>query len=297
LKWNENFTRPVVGDATFVVEEQRPGHFNDGRTHGYAFGLFVGTYKGLREVSHSGSTAGYSAFLTRFRDQKVSFAVLCNAVTNATDVAHKVADVYLAGSLAPPPVTTTYTLTAEDKTRLTGLYLNDKTNLALRIVDCGLRIADSHCGLRIENGPSLVPLDASLLVTMNGDRYTFDSHGGLTVVDSYGTTDRYERATPATPAAAALQAYAGVYESDEAETILIAKVDGDRLVLAQRPDRTLLLTPVATDLFRVRGLGAIRFRRDASGRVNELSVIQDRVWDLRFRKAATPGAQTTAGRP
>ena len=51
LKWNENFVSPVVGDTAFVAEQQKPGTFNDGRTHGYALGLFVGTYKGLREVS------------------------------------------------------------------------------------------------------------------------------------------------------------------------------------------------------------------------------------------------------
>ena len=59
---------PVVGDASFVAEQQQPGTFADGRTHGYALGLFVGRYKGVREVYHSGSTAGYSAFLTRFPD-------------------------------------------------------------------------------------------------------------------------------------------------------------------------------------------------------------------------------------
>ena len=43
LKWNENFVSPVVGDAAFVWPSSRsPGTFNDGRTHGYALGLFVG---------------------------------------------------------------------------------------------------------------------------------------------------------------------------------------------------------------------------------------------------------------
>src|SRR6188508_1390112 len=78
LKWNENFEQPMVGDRAFVELQQQAGKFNDGRTHGYAFGLYVGNREGLREVYHSGSTAGYSAFLTRFPDQKLSIAVLCN---------------------------------------------------------------------------------------------------------------------------------------------------------------------------------------------------------------------------
>ena len=89
LKWNEHYDAPAAADAAMIAEQQKPGHFNDGRTHGYALGLFVGTYKGLHEVYHSGSTAGYSAFLTRFPDQQVSVAVLCNATTaQATQYAH-----------------------------------------------------------------------------------------------------------------------------------------------------------------------------------------------------------------
>ena len=108
LKWNENFARPLVGDDTFLREQQTPGRFNDGRTHGYGLGLYIGTHRGLREVYHGGSTAGYRAFLTRFPDEHVSIAVLCNVATNATTLAHAVADVVLADRLKtddelPPP--------------------------------------------------------------------------------------------------------------------------------------------------------------------------------------------------
>jgi CubicO group peptidase (beta-lactamase class C family) len=103
LRWNENFVSPKVGDAAFVAEQQVPGRFTDGRPHTYALGLTVGQYRGIREVSHSGSTAGYRAFLTRFPDQHVSVAVLCNAATaNPTQYAHAVAEAYLSQALTPP---------------------------------------------------------------------------------------------------------------------------------------------------------------------------------------------------
>jgi CubicO group peptidase (beta-lactamase class C family) len=101
LKWNENFVKPVVGDAPFVALEQQEGKFNDGRPIGYAFGLYLGKHRGLREVYHSGSTAGYRAFLTRFPDQRVSVAVLCNVTTNATKLARDVADAVLGSRLKP----------------------------------------------------------------------------------------------------------------------------------------------------------------------------------------------------
>jgi len=56
-------------------------------------------------------------------------------------------------------------------------------------------------------------------------------------------------------------------------------------VLKRRPDTTIALTPLYMGAFNAdHGLGTVVFRMDGSGRASELSVIQDRVWDLRFRK-------------
>ena len=99
LRWTRNFSQPVVGDAAFVKEEQEPGRFNDGRPHDYALGLFVGTYQGLREVSHSGATAGYRAWLSDYPERKLAVAVLCNVSSgNATQYAHAIADIYLGAA-------------------------------------------------------------------------------------------------------------------------------------------------------------------------------------------------------
>jgi len=69
-------------------------------------GLTIGQYKGVRQVSHSGSTAGYRAHLLRYPDQHLSVAVLCNASSGAaTQYAHAVADVYLTGHIKTPPAT------------------------------------------------------------------------------------------------------------------------------------------------------------------------------------------------
>jgi hypothetical protein len=106
LKWNENFEHPIVGDAAFVAEQQTPGRFSDGRAHSYAFGLVIQPYRGVPEVSHSGSTAGYRAFLVRYPAQHVSVAVLCNAGdANATQFAHAVAELYMGRRFSEPAAT------------------------------------------------------------------------------------------------------------------------------------------------------------------------------------------------
>jgi hypothetical protein len=81
-----------------------------------------------------------------------------------------------------------------------------------------------------------------------------------------------------------LKALEGVYVSEEAETTLTVAIDGDALVLKRRPDTTLRATPAYADAFTADQLGLVIFRRGADGRVNALTVSQDRVWDLRFAK-------------
>ena len=105
-----------------------PLTFNDGRPHDYGLGLWIRDYKGVREVSHSGSTAGYSAFLTRFPVERVSVAVLCNVATNATELAHSVADLYLGDR-----VKATTTKVAPIGGDVAGLYRSALTGLAITI--------------------------------------------------------------------------------------------------------------------------------------------------------------------
>src|SRR5215471_18559145 len=135
LKWNENFVEPKVGDVDFVRQQQTPGKFTDGHSHDYGLGLFIGEYKGLKEVSHSGSTAGYRAFLTRFPDQHVSVAVLCNVSSGqAEQYAHQVADLYLAPSLKPTTPAKTVALSTVDLDSRAGLYRDTLTGEPITLV-------------------------------------------------------------------------------------------------------------------------------------------------------------------
>ncbi len=102
LKWNENFVAPRVGGPDFLKIQQEPGRFNDGKAHTYAMGLVVNDHRGVAQVAHSGSTAGYRAHLTRFPTERLSVAVLCNVSSGtATQYAMTISEMYLEGKLRP----------------------------------------------------------------------------------------------------------------------------------------------------------------------------------------------------
>ena len=148
LKWNEHFVTPVVGDAAFVKEQETPGTFNDGKPGAYALGLMIGTFRGQREIGHSGSTAGYRAHLVRYPDKGVSVAVLCNVSSGAaTQYAHAVADLLMPGAFgpapAPAPAAPPRTLlrpTPEQLKALEGTFVSDEaeTTLVAAVLDDGV---------------------------------------------------------------------------------------------------------------------------------------------------------------
>ena len=105
LVWNENLVHPKVGNAKLISEMATGGQFNDGKPlEYYGLGLFIEIYRGVHNVYHSGSTAGYRAHLNRFPDSGTSVAVLCNGSNgDASRSANRVSDVFLGDRLKPAP--------------------------------------------------------------------------------------------------------------------------------------------------------------------------------------------------
>ena len=264
-------------------EQIEPGRFSDGRAHGYAMGLQVGVYKGVRAISHGGATAGYRTQLSLYPDQGVAVAVLCNAGNaDAGAAADAVADIYLGKNLkAPAAPSAKYTLTSADYAAALGLFRDTSTDLTYRVI----REGDS---VRVERGPGLVPMSATEFMTSDGSAKWEVLDGGKAArySDEYATVMAFEKVSPVEPSAAQLEEFAGTYVSTEAETSMTAVVEDGALVLKQRPATTVKLTPVYADAFTAPGLGVVIFRRDADRRVEALSLRQDRVWDLRFTREA-----------
>ena len=104
LKWDENFYSAKVGGKEFLAEMQQTGTLTSGKHFGYAKGLSVSTYRGLRTVRHGGSWGGYRAELLRFPDQHFSVVCLCNRSDgNPSRHANRVAEIYLGGLMKEKP--------------------------------------------------------------------------------------------------------------------------------------------------------------------------------------------------
>jgi CubicO group peptidase (beta-lactamase class C family) len=282
LRWAANYARPAVGDAAFMKEMLEPGRFTDGRQHDYGLGIRTRQHRGVRELWHSGSTAGYRAYLADYPDRALSVAVLCNlASANADQFAQAIADVYLD---LPPIADTTATDSSPASSETNGG--RDALAGTYRRTDTGepIVIARQGANLRLDRNVTLTARSPTEFARANGQVFDFASPRLLTVTDPYGSVLRYARVPPSEMARKPLADYSGTYASDEAETSIAMASDGDALVARQRPDTEVRLTPAYADAFTNTRLGFVRFHRSRSGRVTSFSVTQDRVWDLRFNR-------------
>jgi hypothetical protein len=288
LKWAENFWNPRVLGREALDLMETPGRLNDGTTLAYALGLRRETYRGLSEVSHGGSTAGYRAYLARYPEQRAAVALLSNfAGVNAALLARKTADVVLAGMFRDEPKPVKFPLTGSELAQKAGLFINPKNEAVIRLEHRSGKLVL----LEGRRERELVPVGRRRFLTADAGAFVFESAAGsepdrwLHVPESGDPPSTYGRAAPAAPPAEKLAEYAGRYYSPELNVAYTVSVEEGRLVMARRPMTSIVLAPTDADGFMSdNGSVQVRFRRGAEGRVEGLSLSSGRVIRLKFDK-------------
>jgi CubicO group peptidase (beta-lactamase class C family) len=282
LKWNDALDRKTLG-SWWVDSLESQATLTSGRKISYAMGLTVNNWRGQREVSHSGSTGGYSTYLMRLPARGVSVAVMCNgAGANATNFAREIAAA-LVPDLTTLPAPDTVALDAAAAARIKGVYRSTRTYEPAFV---GVPAPGSGRGgppVRSLRGGGLMVGNVRVLVDAGADgRVT-----GLRQIQASGDTVafKYVGAAPWTPTPAELAAFAGAYRSDEIRSTWTARVDSARLVLSSRRGSRESLTPVYKDAFTGGGFGTVWFSRDARGRVQAMHISAARLWNLTIPRA------------
>lgn len=296
LTWNDALDRKTLG-ASVVDSLERRAVLTSGRRINYAMGLVVSDFRGTREVAHSGSTGGYSTYLTRFPEHRLSVAVLCNAAgAGATGYARQIAEA-LIPNLAPPVRPDTVATDPAVAARLAGVYRSLRTHEPFFV-----GVAAPGRGGRGGRGgpPAGGGRGAGLRALRDGayllgnTRMLFDlgadgSPRGLRTLQADGDTVAYAfvSAAPWTPTVQELAAFEGRYRSDETNATYVARVEDGRLVLRLRSAVARELTPQYRDAFSATGgLGTVWFTRDPRGRVTAMHLGSSRMWDLVFQREA-----------
>ncbi|MGZ7046406.1 MAG: hypothetical protein ACXVJK_08780, partial [Candidatus Aminicenantales bacterium] len=289
LVWAENFWNARVLGRERLDEMEAPGRLNDGSAITYGMGLGLGEYRGMRQITHSGSTAGYRAYLVRFPSEHAAIGILGNfGGVDGSDLAHKVADVLLGGRLKEKPKIQPFKLAPDRLAQLAGLYRNMKTDGVLRLGVKGEGLVTQGGGRPRE----LMPVAADRFVADNGTEYIFEfepaapaAPSGVRETPSGDAISTYVRLEEARPGPQKLAEYEGRYWSEELDVIYTVAVQNGRLSVIRRPDPPVPLSPAYEDAFSPGGSDfVLRFTRNAAGGVDGLSIYTGRVRHLKFVK-------------
>jgi CubicO group peptidase (beta-lactamase class C family) len=285
LRWSANFDAGRVGGPVFLREQVKQGLLTSGREIEYAGGLYILRHRGVSEVSHSGATAGYRAFLARYPEHGgLTVAILCNhSAAGAVELGRRVADIFLTGVKRDTTRPKTIVLAPNVLSARAGLYRDVRTGRPFRFELRNGKLVD-------ERGDEALAISATEFRNAAGNRVLFelDASGrprALRLLGADGDTLLFLPEPPHTPTASEMAAFVGTYVSDEAASRVIVVLEQGTLLLRQPPSRSLELRPAYRDVFELPTGDLVRFIRNAQGAIVELSVNAGRVWDLRFQKA------------
>jgi CubicO group peptidase (beta-lactamase class C family) len=288
LKWSGAFQRGSGAWGAVRDSLSSVIRLNDGTVITYGLGVTTDEWRGVRRVSHTGSTGGYRAALYRFPQQQVSVALLCNvgsAVPGA--LATSVATIVLGDALAPVVADATPAIAVESAVlaALVGPYRAPRTEEVSVLVVRDGNLVDSLSNtvflprggdrFRARGGP------AEIQFTRSGANVVYrETTPGARPVD-------YERVERAAMTGAAAMTYAGSYRSSELDAPLDIGARGDTVVVDQGWRGLTRFRPLYKDGFDAGGGRIVRFTRDSRGRITGFVIWAGRVRHLRYDRVPT----------
>jgi CubicO group peptidase (beta-lactamase class C family) len=271
LKWQQNLIDARVGGAELVTWVQTSGRLNDGTETGYGGGLFVGSHRGLRTVSHDGVDGGYRTDAVLFPDQRLAIVALCNGSTLApTVLTRKVADLYLGDRMTSPALAPAVAMPEAAQSAWSGTWWSPTTDEVVRIEwkDGALRQAGS--------ATPFVPIGDGVFRPEDLPHEWRFTSSELQIRDAWRTHRTFVRVTAPLPDGPALHAFTGSYRSDETEMTYIVRVSDGRLHLSWPRQYDVALDAVGGDRF-VGARGTVTFLRNATGEVSGLTISNRRM--------------------
>lgn len=285
LKWEQNLLDARVGGPALIASLRTSGRLNDGTATNYGGGLRLADYRGLHMVSHDGADAGYRSDAFLFPDQRVAIVALCNGGTIASsDLARRVAEVYLGDRLAAVRPSVGVSVPAAELTALAGTYWSPLTDEVVRV-----ELKDG--ALRRVGAPApLIPFGGGAFrVGESTEVWRFSAPGKVEIVDFWPTSRPFTRMTAPMPTESALASFAGRYRSADTDMTYTVQLADGRLTLRWPREREVPLEAVGGDRF-IGNIGTVTFTRTASGAVDGLTISNRRLRRLRAERIEGEGA-------
>lgn len=273
----------VIRQSQLRPDEELPGR--------YGFGLEISEFRGLREVSHIGSTGGFNAYVRRFPDQELAVVVIGNTTEiGVVALGRAITDVLLSEAYGPPPTFPTGPETTLDQPALdqmTGLY--GGSGSLITIVE-----REGELFRQIEGR------DEVRLLPLGGNLYAYESNSDLKIAFEpsadgarqfrifYPSQDVIvaPRLQPASSDPAMLERYSGRYRNAETGVSIWVRYSNEEHFSVSIGEREGEARMVEADVLRVMGY-RLHFVRHDDGTIDRVLLDGNRIRRIAFVRDAT----------
>ncbi len=277
LRWNLLLETMELFGEDYTRIRIQPGKLNDGTPITYAAGLVNRKINGYTEISHSGATAGYRAWLAWYPELKLSVVLLSNdANSELTGKATALATLFLGPApekKAEEPASF-IELNQRQVERWKGIYFNAQLNDAFTIdYKEGKLMIGAHPAKAIH--PDTLYLDQQFWIWK--DRQT--------ILHKNTGTNSFIRVEPAQLDAETIKGYTGTFYSDDADATYRVELKLDNeLWIHRKPGDSVKLKAIFKDAFGDDNSWFYQFTRNKQGHITGFEVSLSRAYRVPFRK-------------
>ena len=282
VKWMTNMKTAELGGQDVLDLFLEPNELSNGIFNGYAMGIYVGEYRGLRRYRHTGGHAAFGTQLSYYPDHDLGIFIVSN-FSGAWLSSGSIAELMLGDQMDPE---VSYEderveLSDEMQSELTGRYINlDRNDMFQLSVENGKLMVDGQVEM-IPTGDGVFRMNGSVT------RYEIEINGESARIIASGSNgiQIFEKVDEWQPGEADLADYTGEYVSDEIDSIMRLSVNQEGLLQVQhRWMGATPLEPLARDIFRAGNGMMVEFERDGTGNVTGFYVNSGRTLDVWFGK-------------
>jgi len=273
LKWNQLLEHPSIGGDRVYQWRVQTGKLTNGQPIDYAAGLFIDQFNGWEEISHSGATAGYRAWLAYYPKKKLSVVLLSNDGSfNPAGAGRDIAAIFFGKKENAKRDTPPLTLSEADLKRYEGIYRSLRHFEVKKLeYKNGKLYGDQH-ELRALHRDTLV---------LNNERWIYAQPNHL-LHQTANDTSLFKKVAPPDLTSASLLSLAGEYRSDEADVTYFVEVKNSELWVQIKSFAPFKLNPSFRDGFFSENGDLYEFARDRAKKVKQLQVSTSRAEKISF---------------
>ncbi len=209
LLWDDFYQGGKLGSPSLLPKQLHTELLNNGGVNPYGAGLFIRQVMGWNNISHSGATAGYRAYIETFPELNLSIAMLSNTSQfNIAEMESRIRKIFVPDKTEQVTDSkSNFNLPGAALNNFTGMYLNERDASTFR-----LSAKDDH--LILDDDLVLSPVSGNTFKTA-GFVMQINGNEGMYITSSPVDTIHFTKVKPVRPSAKELEEYTGTYFSTE----------------------------------------------------------------------------------